>query len=71
LIWLIEESEMPHPTLVRLLPDEMKQRLADGVCIGCGHAFSEENVHSDAGWREVKLSNMCEDCFDALFADEE
>jgi hypothetical protein len=62
---------MPNPTLVQLLPEEMKQRLAAGVCIDCGHPFTDANVHSDAGWREVKLSNICEDCFDALFAEDE
>jgi len=55
----------------KLLPAEMRQRFEKGVCIQCGHPFTEANVHTDAGWRESKLSHMCEDCFDAMFAEEE
>lgn len=52
-----------------LLPAEMQQRIYAGVCIQCGQPFTEDNVHSDAGWRETRLSNMCEDCFDELMAE--
>jgi hypothetical protein len=62
---------MAHQTIVQLLPADMKARLDAGVCIDCGQPFTAANVHTDAGWRETKLSQMCEDCFDALFADEE
>ena len=40
-------------------------------CICCGEAFSENNVFTEAGWREAKISGMCEECFDALFNDDQ
>ena len=38
-------------------------------CMDCGQAFSSENTHSEAGWKETQISGICEDCFDTLFAD--
>jgi hypothetical protein len=35
-------------------------------CVRCGAGFSDLNVHTDAGWREIRLSGMCEDCFDEV-----
>lgn len=52
-----------------ILPSTMKQRLLDGVCISCAKPFTSDNVFTDAGWRETRLSHTCEKCFDALFAD--
>lgn len=40
-------------------------------CILCDQPFTAANVFTDAGWREVRLSGMCEECFDREFADEE
>ena len=40
-------------------------------CIVCGEQFSDRNTHSAAGWREILISGICEDCFDGLFEDEE
>lgn len=40
-------------------------------CIECKKPFTQKNVHSLEGWAETQISGMCEDCFDALFADEE
>jgi hypothetical protein len=40
-------------------------------CSDCGAGFSALNVHSAAGWKETQISGMCEDCFDALFAEPE
>jgi len=33
-------------------------------CVSCKEPFTKENVHTEAGWREVHISQMCEDCFD-------
>lgn len=35
-------------------------------CILCKQPFSDKNVHSEAGWREIHISHMCEDCFDEV-----
>lgn len=51
------------------LAEELK--IVPGVCIQCHKSFSLENVFTEAGWRETKISNTCEKCFDALFADDE
>lgn len=38
-----------------------------GTCVKCKEAFSDKNVHTQAGWRETKISKMCENCWDNLF----
>lgn len=40
-----------------------------GNCVSCKQPFSNINVFSDAGWRETEISQMCEKCFDQMFAD--
>lgn len=40
-------------------------------CIECKAPFTDKNTHSTAGWRETQMSGLCEDCFDAVFADME
>lgn len=54
-----------------MLPDVMKQRLDSGVCISCGQPFTADNVFTEAGRREVRISQTCERCFDALFDGED
>lgn len=49
---------------------ELKRRIDSALCIDCGQPFTDANVHTDEGWRETKISGMCEDCFDALFAED-
>jgi hypothetical protein len=39
----------------------------EGHCVSCKAPFSEINVHTAAGWRETKLSKLCEDCWDKEF----
>lgn len=43
----------------------------DNSCISCTEPFSKQNVFTEAGWREVQISRMCERCFDELFDDED
>lgn len=40
-------------------------------CCSCKQAFTSANVHTSAGWAETRISGMCEDCFDAMFDEEE
>ena len=35
-------------------------------CISCKQRFTDNNVHTDAGWRETQISGLCEDCFDGI-----
>jgi len=37
-----------------------------GHCIKCREGFSPSNVYTDAGWRETKISGLCERCFDEI-----
>jgi len=37
-----------------------------GHCIQCREGFSPSNVYSEAGWRETKISGLCERCFDEI-----
>lgn len=39
------------------------------ACVECEEPFSEENVHTEAGWRETQISGLCEDCFDEICAE--
>jgi len=39
--------------------------MSEPVCISCKKPFTKENVYSPDGWREIKISQMCELCFDA------
>ena len=41
------------------------------VCVYCKKPFTTENVHSKAGWAEVKISQMCEDCFDMVTSEDD
>ena len=43
------------------------ERKRAGVCVKCGEPFTDKNVHTEAGWKETKISNMCEDCFNSIF----
>lgn len=40
-------------------------------CVRCTKPFTEKNVHTEAGWRETQLSQMCEDCFDEIVREED
>jgi hypothetical protein len=43
----------------------------EGHCWHCQKPYSEETVFTEAGWRETKLSGLCEVCFDEMFQEEE
>lgn len=36
-------------------------------CIFCGLPFTDENVFTEAGWRETRISHVCEKCFNDIF----
>ena len=38
-------------------------------CVSCKQPFSGANVFTPAGWREVRISKMCEACFDKAFSE--
>lgn len=42
-----------------------------GVCIDCKKPDPLSRCHSEEGRREYDISGMCEECFDALFAEPE
>jgi len=39
-------------------------------CLICEQPFSQENVFTEDGWAETKISGFCEICFDKLFDEE-
>jgi hypothetical protein len=41
-----------------------------GVCVNCKQPASPR-CHSSEGRAEYRISGMCEECFDALFAEDE
>lgn len=40
-------------------------------CVRCSQLFSDANVKTEAGWKEIKISGFCELCWDKLFAEPE
>jgi hypothetical protein len=49
------------------LPDpEPAGRAIWPLCRSCRQPFSDANVYSEAGWLEVRISGLCEVCFDTL-----
>ena len=42
-----------------------------GHCYGCKEPFSDQNVHTRAGWQETKISGMCENCWDSMFSEDD
>ncbi len=36
------------------------------ACVRCREPFSEANTWTPAGWRETRLSGLCERCFDEV-----
>lgn len=42
----------------------------DVICYHCGRV-AKEHCYTEAGLREVEISGLCEECFDAIFAQEE
>ena len=61
-----------NPEIVKmceaLLPGSREAK-ATKVCVTCHAPFSAANTHSEAGWRKTRISGMCEDCWDSLFAE--
>jgi hypothetical protein len=60
--------------------NQLKRQLAEDcygeqpngkTCLECKQPFSDRNTHSEAGWKETQISGLCEDCFDALFEEEQ
>jgi hypothetical protein len=45
---------------------ERDDAVTEGVCAICGQAFSDQNVYTELGWKEIKISGLCEDCFDRI-----
>lgn len=37
-------------------------------CLICKQPFSDENVFTKAGWRETKITQYCEKCWDKMFS---
>jgi len=49
----------------------IKEIVKNLKCVHCNQPFSDSNVFSYIGWKEVRISQMCEKCFDELFVDRE
>ena len=65
--------ENQNPGIIKFLQainTELAEAQAVGICYVCKRPFTRVNVFSEAGWRETHISQMCEACFDELFAGE-
>ncbi len=48
---------------------DMINKYTGRQCVCCNEVISHHNVATEAGWREVGISGMCEVCFDNDFDD--
>ena len=51
------------------LQEELYGPTPRGCCIKCKEPFTSKNVHTAAGWLEIDMSKLCENCFDEVFSD--
>lgn len=62
-------SNNPLKDLQDALEKQIYGSTEAGHCVDCKKPFTSLNVHTQAGWRETKLSKLCEDCWNDLFAE--
>lgn len=63
---------MTNPSLraiQKALDSEIYGDTPQNCCKDCKQPFSEKNVFTEAGWREVRISGLCEGCWDEMFAE--
>jgi len=54
------------------LQEEIYGTTPGDCCVQCKHPFEMgKNVHTPSGMKETKISGLCENCWDALFAEDE
>ena len=58
---------IPIQKLLHDLAPTAAEKVYKGVCISCEQPFSEKNVFTRDGAREVAISGCCEKCFDKIF----
>ena len=61
-------------TEIRELGAEIGLKMANlelDKCVSCDQPFTDSNVFTELGWKETKISGMCEVCFDGLFMKED
>lgn len=64
---------MKHYTLEEILSEMVAERAAalmGGLCVECRRP-ALEHCSTDAGRKEYNISGLCEECFDAAFAERE
>lgn len=49
---------------VETMREKLFGKTEPGCCVDCKQPFSDLNVHTEAGWRETRISGLCEDCWD-------
>lgn len=45
------------------------ENMKKGLCVHCDKPFTNNNVFTEAGWKETKISGLCERCFDEIFTE--
>ena len=48
----------------------LNKELFPDLCVICHQPFTDENVFTELGWKETKISHICEKCFNRLFSDD-
>lgn len=56
--------------LNKILSDlDIKFKLNPNKCVFCEEDFSSKNIFTKLGWKESKISGICEKCFEEAFKD--
>lgn len=43
-----------------------RSMMKEGKCVQCKEPFSDSNFFTHLGWKETKISGLCEKCWDAM-----
>ena len=54
----------PLKDLLELMRKELYGETPEGCCVKCKKPFSSENVFMEAGWKDTKISKLCEVCWE-------
>lgn len=52
----------------KALSESIYGKTPEDCCVRCKQPFSDSNTRTQAGWRETKITKLCEDCWDGIFA---
>ncbi len=52
--------------MAKKIPNFSITKDEDDTCVNCHKPFTKANVKTPAGWKETKISGLCEVCFNEI-----